>query len=140
MTNETEAIVTSSQLDDANMFNVAGPITINYSTTSIAGVPLFSYKDSELDLSFQGAEITRTQAAIGELVTVTLEVAVDAFIRTFTLLVPGTRLKMGDQISFTTIGIETVDRSTAFLPTGSGGALQTYRSHQLAGVAELVAF
>ncbi len=141
MSQEPGAATTSKQLEDANLFNITGPIVINYSTSSIAGVPLFSYKDAELDLSFNGDDITRVDTLLGELVTVTLENVVDAFIRTFTLLVPKIRLCMGDQVNFDTLGIETIDRSGAFtLPPGPTGVLQTYRSHQLQGVAEAVVF
>jgi hypothetical protein len=46
---------------------------------------------------------------------------------------------MGDQVSFDTLGIETIDHSGTFAPPpGPSGALQTYRSHQLQGVAETV--
>ncbi|MGH2707230.1 MAG: hypothetical protein ACRDJG_12935 [Actinomycetota bacterium] len=137
----SQEVTAPKQLEDANLFNITGPIVINYSTSSIAGVPLFSYKDAELDLNFNGDDITRVDSLLGELVTVTLENVVDAFIRTFTLLVPKIRLCMGDQVPFDTLGIETIDRSGAFtLPPGPTGVLQTYRAHQLQGVAEAVVF
>jgi len=78
---------------------------------------------------------------VGELVTVTLENVVDAFVRTFTLLVPKIRLSMGDQVDFDTLGIVTTDRSGAFVaPPGPTGVLQTYRLHQLRGVAQAAIF
>lgn len=128
----------STQVEEANVFDVTGPIVIHYSRTSITGAPLFSYKDGELDLSFSGDDdIARKGTPLGEIVTVTLENVPDAFIRIFTLLVPRTRLHIGAHISFDTLGIETIDRSGAFvLPPGPTGVLQTYRSHQLQGVAE----
>src|SRR4051794_22469114 len=46
-----------AQLVDANLFDVAGPIRINFSRSSITGRPLFSYQDAELNLNFQGDEI-----------------------------------------------------------------------------------
>jgi hypothetical protein len=141
MSQEPAAATTSKQLEDANLFNITGPIVINYTTTSIAGEPTFSYKDAELDLNFSGADITRADSPLGELVTVTLENVVDAFVRTFTLLVPKVRLCIGDQEPFDTLGIETVDRSGAFtLPPGPTGVLQVYRSHQLHGEAQAVLF
>jgi hypothetical protein len=60
----------SNQLAEANQFNISGPVVINYSASSIAGVPTFSYKDAERDLQFSGDEVTRIDAPIGELVTV----------------------------------------------------------------------
>lgn len=141
MSQYPEAGTTSKQLGEANQFNVTGPIVISYSTTSLTGVPQFSYKDAELDLSFSGDDITRKETPLGEIVTVTLEnlVPVDGPLRTFTLLVPEIRLSMGDQVSFDTLGIETIDSSAGFGPP-SPRALQAYRAHQLQGVAVLVNF
>ncbi len=73
--------------------------------------------------------------------TLVLDDAVDAFLRTFTLLVPVVRLQMGDEVEFSAVGIETTDRSGAFVPApGPAGVLQTHRVHQLSGTATLVAF
>ncbi|MGH3939017.1 MAG: hypothetical protein ACRDTG_10370 [Pseudonocardiaceae bacterium] len=132
---------TSEQLGGANQFNITGPIVISYSKTSFGGVPLFSYKDAELDLNFSGDDITRQDTPLGEIVTITLEnlVPVDGPLRTFTLLVPTIRLSMGDQVSFDTLGIETIDSSAGFAPP-TPSSLLTYRSHQLQGVAVLVNF
>jgi hypothetical protein len=136
---ESEAM--ANQLVDANLFNITGPIRINYSSTSITGVPLVSYKDADLDLNFQDDEITRIQTPQGELVTVTLDNVVDAFTRTFTLVVPSIRLPRGQEVEFTTLGFETTDRSGAFVPApGPSGVLQTYQVYQLRGTAQHVEF
>ncbi|MGH3917394.1 MAG: hypothetical protein ACRDTC_28875, partial [Pseudonocardiaceae bacterium] len=92
-------------------------------------------------LTFRGDDITRTPTPLGELVTITLEnlIPVDGPLRTFSLLVPAIRLNMGDQVSFDTLGIETIDSSAGFAPP-SPSSLLTYRSHQLQGVAVLVNF
>jgi hypothetical protein len=129
------------QLEDANLFDVSGPIVINYTRNSIAGVPLLSYVDAELSVRFAGQEITQVDSTVGELVTVTLQDVVDAFVRTFTLVIPKIRLSLGEEVEFDAIGIETVDRSLAFVPApGPSGVLQTYRVHDLHGVAQRVAF
>jgi hypothetical protein len=136
---DSEAI--AKQLVDANLFDIAGPIRIDYSSTSITGVPLVSYKDADLDLNFQDGEITRIQTPQGELVTVTLDNVVDAFTRTFTLIVPSIRLHRGQTVEFTTLGFETTDRSGAFVPApGPSGVLQTYQVYQLRGTAQHVEF
>lgn len=128
-------------LVDANLFDILGPIHVNYSRSSIAGVPLLSYQDAELDLSFRGEEITCVEASFGDLVTVTLEDVVDAFVRTFTLVLPRVRVTPGGSAEFDAIGIETVDRSASFVPApGPAGVLQTYRTHQLHGTAQQVDF
>jgi hypothetical protein len=140
MTDQREAIPTAAGLGEANLFDITGPIVVNYSRTSIAGVPLLSYKDGERTLIFSGDEITRVDVAVGELVTVTLDDVVDAFVRTFTILVPKVRLARSEEVEFDAVGIETVDRSLAFVGGGAKGVLQTYRVHDLHGVAQLVDF
>lgn len=124
---------------EANMFEITGPIVISYTQSGITGEPLFSYRDAERDLNLRGSEITRSETPLGELVTIKVEEAVDAFVRTFTLVVPRIRLQRGDQPAFDTVGVETIDRSSAFvLAPGPTGVLQTYRVHELSGVAQFV--
>jgi hypothetical protein len=141
MTDQPEAVSKTTQLNEANLFDFTGPIVINYSRSSIAGRPQLSYADAERSLNFSGEEITRVDVAVGELVTVTLEDLVDAFVRTFTILVPKVQLAGGGEVEFDTVGLETVDRSGAFVGApGPQGVLQTYRMHDLHGVAKLVDF
>jgi hypothetical protein len=126
-------------LEEANLFDITGPIVINYSRSSIAGIPLFSYRDAESDLSFSGGEINQVRTPMGEFVTVTLQNVPDAFVRTFTLIVPNIRLQMGDELPFDTVGIEVTDRSGAHVPPpGPSGVLTVIRIHQLSGVAQYV--
>ena len=71
----------------------------------------------------------------------TLEEVIDAFVRTFTVLVPRITVSRGEQVEFDAVGIETIDRSLAFVPApGPAGVLQTYQVHDLHGVAQVVAF
>lgn len=133
--------VSAGVLVDANQFDIVGPIHISYSRSSIAGVPLLSYQDAELDLNFQGEEIVCIPTPVGDLVIVTLENLADAFVRTFTLIVPSVRVSPGGSADLATIGFETTDRSGAFVPPpGPEGVLQTYRVHQLRGSAQQVNF
>jgi hypothetical protein len=140
------ATAITNQLFDANLFDIAGPIRINYSSSSITGDPRFSYKDSELDLNFQGDDINRIETSVGELVTVTLQIVPDAFVRTITLIVPTIRVGAGEQEELDTLAIETTDRSGAFVsgafvpPPGPAGVLQAYRVHQVSGSAQHVEF
>lgn len=135
---EQDATAIANQLVDANLFGI--PIRVNYAASSFQGGPQVSYKDADLDLNFQD-DITRIQTPQGELVTVTLDNQVDAFTRTFTLIVPSIRLPRGQEVEFTTLGFETTDRSGAFLPTpGPSGVLQTYQVYQLRGTAQHVDF
>lgn len=139
MAQQPEAATVPDQLEDANQFDITGPIVIHYDRITFPGPPALSYKDAQLDLNFTGAGITQADSPMGELVTVTVEHVPDAFIRTFTLIVPKIRLCVGDEVAFDALGIETIDRSFAFtLPPGPSGVLQTYRSHQLQGAARFV--
>jgi hypothetical protein len=136
-----ESVAPAPTLEEANLFDITGPIVINYSRSSITGAPLFSYKDAEWDLNFSGAEITQVRTPVGELVTVTLEDVPDALVRTFTLIVPNIRLEMGDQLPFDTVGIEVIDRSGAHVPPpGPVGVLTVIRAHHLSGIAQVVRF
>ena len=130
---------TTGTLAEANLFDISGPIRISYARSSFTGAPQLSYRDVELDLTFQGEQLDRTQTGVGELVTVTVEVRVDAFERRVTLLVPSTRLSMGGETEFSTLLWETVDRSMAFVAPPGPAVLQTYRVHQVQGTAKLVA-
>ncbi|MEU4564806.1 hypothetical protein AB0F72_41035 [Actinoplanes sp. NPDC023936] len=134
-----DTTVAARPLTDANQFTIDGPIRITYASTSITGAPLFSYQDAEVDLDFRGDDITRVDTALGELVTVTVQTVPDAFARTITLVVPTVRVAMGEQAEFSTVVVETVDRSGAFVrPPGPAGAAQTYQIHQVHGSAEHV--
>jgi hypothetical protein len=126
---------------DANLFDISGPILIHYSRSSIAGVPLLSYRDAALDLAFQGNEIGSVSTPVGELITVTLENIPDALTTTFTMIIPTIRVSGGGETDFDTLGIETTDRTGAFVPApGPAGVLQTHRVHQLHGIARQVDF
>ncbi|MGH8884112.1 MAG: hypothetical protein ACRDYX_02830 [Egibacteraceae bacterium] len=128
---------------EPNLFNLAGPddLEITYSTTSFTGQPQFRYKDEKDDLSFSGDGIGVLVTKIGTLVTVTLKHVPDEKIVTFTLLLPNINLDDGEDVRFKTVGIKTTDRSSAFVVPGSlTGALQTYRTRKLDGVAEHVGF
>ena len=141
MTDHREAVSTMAGLADANLFEISGPIVISYATSSFTGDPRLSYADAERSLSFSGAEITRIETPNGEFVSVTLEEVVDAFTRTFTLLIPRVTVARGEQVEFDAVSVETIDRSQAFVPApGPAGVLQTYRIHDLHGVAQAVSF
>ncbi len=130
---------TVAGLVDANMFDVEAPIEVHYAGTSLTGDPLLSYRDTAHDLHFSGDEITRSDTPVGQLVTVTLDDLPDAFRRTFTLVLPTVRLRLGDEVECPALGVETTDRSGAFVPApGPAGVLQSHQVHQLTGVARFV--
>ena len=136
-----DVVTTGTALAEANLIEISGPIRITYSRSSFSGEPQLSYRDAELDLSFRGDQLRRVQTPVGELVTVTVTMVPDALNRLVTLLVPTIRLCAADQLEFSTLLVETVDRSVGFAPLpGSPGVLQDYKVHQVSGTAKLVAF
>jgi hypothetical protein len=99
----------------ANLFELSGnSIHITYSSTSILGGPLLSYRDNQLSLSFQGKEIRIQDTEVGQLITVTLESIPDLKTVTFSFILPivtvmpqssGTRIKL---LGFTTTAPTTI--------------------------------
>ena len=132
----------TSQINEPNKFDLCGighehkDILISYSTTSIAGKPIFNYKDSEGTHNFTGDDIRTLKTEIGTMVTVTLKLTVDTGNITLTVLVPYIKLE-GSAQEFKTIAIRTTNR-TSFLPIK--GALQSYEVICLQGTADSVLF
>jgi len=124
---------------DPNLFELQGhDVTVTYSTSSITGEPLFDYKDRSREISRRGDEIRRVETEIGALVTITLQLTVDAGSTDFTVLIPRIKLPVSNEAQIATVGITTENR-TAFLPLRSG-QLQTYATVKLKGTARFVLF
>ena len=58
-----DATTTSDMPVDANTFDVDGPIRAQFSSSSIRGIPLMSYEDAGLNLTFEGDKITQAKTA-----------------------------------------------------------------------------
>lgn len=122
----------------ANLFELSsGTIQVTYSTTSILGGPIFSYRNSTLSRSFRGEEIRIENSAIGDIVTVTLETIPDLRTVTFSLVVPvvtvmtqssGTRIKV--------LGITTTTPTMIAGPPP--GPQQLYSAVYLRGSAQFI--
>lgn len=125
-------------LREPNIFELKGQgISISYYATSISGEPLFHYKDSHRDVRRSGTDIRRVETEIGTLVTVTIQMTVDAGATDFTLLVPRVKMPNTTKEQVSTWGITTHNR-TAFLP--GPAQLQTYAAVNLSGNAQFVLF
>jgi hypothetical protein len=73
----------------ANLFELSsGAIHVTFSSTSISGKPLFSYRDLQISRSFIGDEIRFQNTELGQEVTVTLETIPDLRTVTFSLILP----------------------------------------------------
>ena len=133
-----EAIIASVQ--QPNLFVITGiGIEITYSTSSLSGLPLLTYKDRQRTLTFQGDEIRQLESEIGQQVTVIIEQIPDLRTVTFTLLLPTINLDESES-RFRTIGIIATHRTSIGGPDLVKGALQTYRVRELRGKAQLVNF
>jgi hypothetical protein len=98
-----------------------------------------SYKDANEEHNFDGHDIARTETQLGELVTVLVKRVDDVLVRYFTVIVPKVNLNEGEEVEFDTLGIQTLDRSLAFVePPGPPGVSDAYRVHQLHGKAQHV--
>ena len=123
-----------------NSYDLQGTgVSINYSTSSIAGKPQLTYKKGRQTLSFSGDEIGVLDTQLGKLITVTIAKTVDRGFTSFSFLLPTIDLAAtSSKGSFRTIGITTVHKTTIAGPVK--GAQQTYKSIELSGVARSVAF
>lgn len=109
---------------------------IIYSPSGLGGEPFFQYHDPSQSLSFTGNQIQTTESPLGNLVTVTTRMTVDAGSTTFTLFVPTVNL-VGQSLSITTFGVTTTHRG-GILP--NLGQTELYSVTELLGTAESVVF
>ncbi|MBA2658644.1 MAG: hypothetical protein H0U72_03555 [Nitrosospira sp.] len=78
-----------ARFTQANLFELSrGAIHVTYSSTSILGGPILSYRDNRLSRSFRGDEVRIQDTDIGQLITVTLETIPDLRTVNFSLVLP----------------------------------------------------
>jgi len=122
----------------ANLFELSGgAIHVTYSTTSLLGGPLFSYRDNRLSLSFRGEDIHLEDTALGQVVTVTLETSPDVRTVAFSLIVPMVTVmpqSSGTQIKV--LGITTTAPTTIAGPPP--GPQLLYSAVYLRGTAQFI--
>ena len=126
-------------LEQANLFELAyGSIQVTFSSTSITGRPLLSYRDHNLQLNFEGEEIDIRDTQIGQLITVTLETIPDLRTVTFTMILPLVNvMRQSGGIRVSVPGIRTITH-TPLVP--GPGAEKTYATVNLEGTAQFVDF
>lgn len=124
-----------------NLFELQGYDTqINYSASSITGVPQLSCSQGEVSRTFTGEEIQLVEAGLGQSVTVLLQNgAADEPIESLTVLLPVVQLSLQTrQLSIQTIAI--LSRRAVFVNPTTPAQLQTYHTLNLSGTAQLVEF
>jgi hypothetical protein len=122
----------------ANLFELSSSsIHVTYSSTSILGGPLLSYRDSQLSLSFRSKDIRIQDTEVGQLISVTLESIPDLKTVTFSLILPvvtvmqqssGTRIKV--------VGLTTTEPTTIAGPPP--GPQKLYSAVTLRGTAQFI--
>ena len=122
----------------ANLFELSGDsIQVTFSSTSILGGPILSYRDPQRSLSFRGAEIRSQDTELGELITVTLEVIPDLRTMTFTLILPiVTVMPQSSGLSIRVPGVTTTNPTTIAGPPP--GPQKLYSVVNLQGTAQFI--
>ena len=138
MSTQAAQIVPSN---DANLFDLEGcGITIHYSKSSITGQPLFSYRDSNHDVSVSGSDIEVEATRIGDLVTIQLAHVPDLHILTVSILVPEFQLPASNETAFETVAVLTRHLMSIGGPGFVQGQTKVYESAELSGTAKQVVF
>jgi hypothetical protein len=132
----TQPAQPSSQALQPNLFELQGDgVTLSYSTSSIAGVPQFSYQDKGQTVSRSGEEIRTQETELATLVTINVEQIPDAREVTVTLFLPRIVLHQGStETALATIGVLTTSARRV------EGQMQSYHTLNLSGTARLVDF
>ena len=113
-------------------------ISVTYSTTSIDGKPRLTFKKGRQTLNFAGKEISSLDTDIGTLVTVIIATMPDRAVTRFSILLPGIQGADSRKVSFRTIGIRTVSKTTIAGPVK--GVQQSYKTLPMRGSARQVDF
>ena len=120
----------------ANKFTLKGHgVEVEYTIGITPGIPAFIYKDETISKDFPSTAIQTDQTDLGNLVTVPLEVTVDAGGITFSVFLPTFDVPKGKVVEFKTIGIYREVRGPVILPAQQP---VTWRTIQMHGTAETV--
>jgi hypothetical protein len=132
--------MSAPQFTEPNLYHLHGKtkgFSVEYSKTSIAGVPLLNVVFKGAKHSFHGDQISTLDSPLGSLVTVTLSATPDLETVTFTLAVPAMNLASSDG-KIDTFVVITTNRTSIGGPALVKGQIQTYQRFALTGRAENV--
>ncbi|MEP7022183.1 MAG: hypothetical protein ABI808_16185 [Pseudonocardiales bacterium] len=124
-------------LIDANFFVLAGPNISVTLSPSLDGSLQVSYIDAQTQMLFQKDQVQSEDNALGTVVTVVLSRTPDLGSTTFSLLVPTVRVRSGEPMMITTLGITSIHR-TSLAPGFDLGQRDGYTEVQLQGTASFV--
>lgn len=124
-----------------NTYSLTGDgVEIGYASTSFDGQPTLWYRIAGDTFEFRGKQITTEPGTtLGNLVSVMVDVAHDAYIDYLTILLPPINLRDGNEPApFSTMAICSRHRTTVGGPKMVDGPVIGYRAHLLEGTAELL--
>ena len=135
----TKAGTASMVANDQLQYTLQGQdLKITYLASGFQGLPYLTYQDQTQTLNFKGAEIRTAETEIGTLVTVTLQLTVDAGSTSFSVLIPAITLADTQaEETFKTVGVLTVHKTTP-LVLPPAGAREKYEVCELDGSASAV--
>ena len=123
-----------------NLFQLSGNgVHVAYSIGGIAGQSNLSYQDSLRSKDFSGDQIHTVACDLGTVVSVTIQLTVDAGSTTFSVLIPHMNLNSGEMAQVRTQGIRTLHR-LSLVPQLNHGQLDQYTVVPMGGTAQQVAF
>jgi hypothetical protein len=120
----------------ANKYILTGhDLEISYTIGANPSFPALTYKHGAVSKTFLPSEIQSADTVLGKLVTVVLELTIDAGGTTFSMFLPTFAVPMGQSVEFSTIGIYKEVRGPVIMPLR-----QTTRWHiiHLHGTAQTV--
>lgn len=130
---------TGPQYIEPNLYQLSGQdISIQYSSTSVAGVPLFSYQYRGAKKSFRADQISMTATELGTLVSVVVDAVPDLHTTTLTLVLPAVNLDGSDDsgITIQTFAVFTTGLTSIGGPRFVKGQLTRYDEIPLTGRAQ----
>ena len=133
-------MTSSPRYIEPNEYNLSGgDLSIQYSTTSVAGVPLFTFQHRGVRRAYRGDAIREVNTEIGRLVTVTMDEVPDLHTITLTLVVPGMNLD-GNDGSMQTFALITTSLTSIGGPRLVKGQLTRHEQIGLTGHAQAVEY
>jgi len=119
-----------------NKFTLSGhDVHVSYTIGANPSFPALTYKDGTISKEFLPSAIHTDPTELGNLVTVALELTIDAGGTTFSIFLPTFDVPMGQSVEFTTIGIYKEVRGPVIRPAQQ---TVTWRTIYMTGTAETV--
>jgi hypothetical protein len=124
----------------ANVFNLHNSaLHVSYSNGTLGSKVALRYQDAHQMLQFDESNLRRVTTDLGEEVSVTIRLTVDAGSTTFTLVVPRVQLDLNQHANVDPLGVTAVHHFS-IAPALSHGQQDIYQVAKLRGSAAAVPF